>query len=131
MFIAELLYNELSTARQCGPINRAESGYLCDHGGVAPIDISSHLLPGAIHLKIDLVDAGGFFASSTLSLNTNCTQNGVTGPATITGNPIPSTNPTPQQLTQNFSFNPTTDQKVKFVYDLSPGASSGNAVDHQ
>lgn len=95
-------------------------------GGVAPIDISSHLLPGAIQLKIDLVDAGDFLASSTLYLNTNCTQTGVTGPAAITGNPIPSTNPTAQQLTQNFAFNPTTNQKVQFVYDLSEAHAAGS-----
>ncbi len=66
-----------------------------------------------------------FLAGSTLYLNTNCTQTGVTGPATITGNPIPQTNPTPAQLTQNFAFNPTTDQKVQFVYDLSEAHAAG------
>jgi len=95
-------------------------------GGVAPIDISSQLQPGPVQLKIDLVDTGTFLASSTVYLNTNCSQNGVTGPATITGNPIPSTNPTPQQLTQNFPFNPTTDQKVQFVYDLSQAQAAGS-----
>jgi hypothetical protein len=95
-------------------------------GGVAPIDISSQLQPGAVQLKIDLVDTGTYLASSTIYLNTNCSQNGVTGPATITGNPIPSSNPTPQQLTQSFPFNPTTDQKVQFVYDLSQAQAAGS-----
>lgn len=95
-------------------------------GGVPPIDISSRLLPGAVQLKLDLVDTGEFFlTSSTLYLNTNCTQTGVTGPATITGNPISQTNPTPAQLTQNFAFNPTTDQQVQFVYDLSEAQAAG------
>jgi hypothetical protein len=95
-------------------------------GGVPPINISSQLQPGSVQVKIDLVDTGTFLTSSTLYLRTNCSQNGVTGPATITGNPIPSTNPTPQQLTQNFPFNPTTDQKVQFVYDLSQAQAAGS-----
>jgi hypothetical protein len=95
-------------------------------GGVPPIDISSYLGPGALQLKIDLVDTGEFvLTSSTLYLNTNCTQTGVTGPATITGNPISQTDPTPAQLTQNFAFNPTTDQQVQFVYDLSEAHAAG------
>jgi hypothetical protein len=102
-------------------------------GGVAPIDISSKLQSGPVQLKIDLVDTGTingaqtgvYLASSTLYLNTNCSQNGVTGPATITGNPISQSNPTPAQLTQNFAFNPTTDQKVQFTYDLSEAHAAG------
>src|SRR6185437_5773997 len=94
-------------------------------GGVAPIDISSQFQPGALQVKIDLVDNGGFLTSSTLYLNTNCSQNGVSGPATITGNPIPGSDPTPAQLTQNFAFNPTTDQKVQFTYDLSKAQAAG------
>jgi hypothetical protein len=49
----------------------------------------------------------------------------VSGPATITGNPIAQTNPTPAQLTQNFAFNPTTNQQVEFVYDLSEAHAAG------
>src|SRR3984885_6223156 len=94
-------------------------------GGVAPIDISGQLLAGPLQVKIDLVDTGGFLASSTLYLNTNCSQSGVSGPATITGNPIPQSNPTPAQLTQNFAFNPTTNQQVQFVYDLSIAQAAG------
>lgn len=95
-------------------------------GGVAPIDISNHLMLGSLALKIDLVDTGGYLASSTVYLNTNCTKAGVTGPATITGNPISQTNPTPAQLTQNFAFNPTADQQVQFVYDLSEANAAGS-----
>jgi hypothetical protein len=94
-------------------------------GGVAPIDISNHLIPGSFALKIDLVDTGVYLAGSTVYLNTNCTKTGVTGPATITGNSISQTNPTPAQLTQNFAFNPTTDQQVQFVYDLSKANAAG------
>ena len=95
-------------------------------GGVAPINISSNLQSGPQQLKIDLVDTGGYLANSTLYLNTNCTLTGVTGPAEITGNPIPQSNPTSQQLTQNFSFNPTTNQQVKFVYDLTAAQTAGS-----
>ncbi len=109
-----------------GQLNGVNPDTLVSTGGVAPIDISSHLQEGAVQLKIDLVDEGGYLASSTLYLKTSCTQNGVTGPATITGNPISQTNPTPEQLTQTFPFNPTTDQKVQFVYDLSQAQSAGS-----
>jgi hypothetical protein len=78
-----------------------------------------------VQVKIDLVDTGSVLTSSTLYLRTNCSQNGVTGPATITGNPISST-PTPQQLTQSFPFNPTTNQAVQFVYDLSQAQAAGS-----
>lgn len=94
-------------------------------GGVAPIDISGSLQPGAQQLKIDLVDTGGYLASSTIYLNTSCSLSGVTGPASITGNPIPQTNPTPQQLTQTFAFNTTTGQQIQFVYDLSQAEAAG------
>jgi Bacterial Ig-like domain (group 3) len=97
---------------------------LLSTGGVPPIDISSQLQSGPVQVKIDLVDTGTFLTSSTLYLRTNCSQNGVTGPATITGNPISST-PTPQQLTQSFPFNPTTNQQVQFVYDLSIAQAAG------
>jgi uncharacterized repeat protein (TIGR01451 family) len=94
-------------------------------GGVAPIDISSALQPGLIQVKIDLVDTGGFLAGSSVYLNTSCTQAGVTGPGKITGNPIPQTNPPASTLTQTFSFDPTTDQQVEFVYNLSVAQNAG------
>jgi hypothetical protein len=94
-------------------------------GGVAPIDISGSLQPGQLQLKIDLADAGVFLASSTIYLDTSCTVLGITGPAKVTGNPIPQNNPSPAQLTQNFSFDPNTDQKVQFTYDLSVAQSAG------
>ncbi len=94
-------------------------------GGVAPIDISSALQPGSVQVKIDLADTGGFLAGSSVYLNTSCTQAGVTGPGKITGNPIPQTNPPASTLTQQFSFDPTTDQQVEFVYDLSVAQTAG------
>ena len=76
------------------------------------------------------VDAGGYLASSSIYLNTNCTQTGVTGPADITGNPISSTNPTPQQLTQTFPFDSTTNQQIQFVYNLAQaqGVAGGLSI---
>lgn len=93
-------------------------------GGVAPIDIHSKLFAGTQNVTIGLADEGGFLASSTVFLTTNCALGGVTGPATITGNPIPP-NPTPDQLTQGFDFNPTTTQVVGFVLDLSAAEDAG------
>jgi uncharacterized repeat protein (TIGR01451 family) len=93
-------------------------------GGVAPIDISSSLQAGTVQTQFSLVDTGGFLASSSIYLNTNCTQAGITGPGNITGNPIPSTNPTPQQLTQDFTFDSSNNQQIQFVYDLSQAAST-------
>jgi uncharacterized repeat protein (TIGR01451 family) len=88
-------------------------------GGVPPIDISASLASGSVQAKFDLVDTGGLLASSSIYLNTNCTQAGVTGPANITGNPISSTNPTPAELTQTFPFDSTTNQQIQFVYNLA------------
>jgi uncharacterized repeat protein (TIGR01451 family) len=87
--------------------------------GVGPIDVSSFLLPGSQQVQFDLVDTGGYLASTSLYLNTSCSQAGVTGPASITGQPISSSNPTPQQLTQSFPFDSTTGQVLNFTYDLS------------
>jgi hypothetical protein len=44
----------------------------------------------------------------------------------VSGNTIPP-NPTPQELTQTFAFNQTTNQVVGFEYDLS-GAQSSNTL---
>jgi uncharacterized repeat protein (TIGR01451 family) len=98
---------------------------LASSGGVPPIDISSHLWPGAVQAHIRTVDTGGYLTSSTLYLVTNCTNEGISGPGNITGNPIPSSNPTGQQLTQNYAFNSSASQQVQFSYDLSQAQSSG------
>lgn len=95
-------------------------------GGVPPIDISSLLIPGAQQVKIDLVDEGGFVANSSVFLNTNCTAKGVTGPALISGNTIPATNPTTQQLNQDFTFNTGNDQMIGFEYNLSGAQTAGS-----
>lgn len=93
-------------------------------GGVAPIDIHSMLVPGPSTVTISLVDDGSYLASSSLYLNTNCTQTGVTGPAVVSGNPI-NNPPTPPELTQTFNFNGGSGQNVGFVYDLSEAETDG------
>lgn len=95
-------------------------------GGVAPIDISALLTSGTQNVTVGLGDGGGILASSSIFLTTNCTQGGVTGPATVTGNPI-STGGTPQGLTQNFNFNTGNNQVVGFVYDVS-GSNNANTL---
>ena len=94
-------------------------------GGVSPIDISNKLKTGTNQVQISLVDTGFFLTSSTLYLVTNCMPNGVSGPGNVTGNPIPSTNPSSQQLTQNYSFNSFSSQQVMFTFDLSEAQNSG------
>ena len=98
---------------------------LASSGGVPPIDISSHLWPGAIQAQITTVDTGGYLTSSTLYLVTNCTNEGISGPGNITGNPIPSSNPNGQQLTQNYAFNSSNSLQVQFSYDLSQAKNAG------
>jgi hypothetical protein len=107
-----------------GQLNGANPDTLVSNGGVPPIDIHTNLVQGTNQITISEVDGGGELASSSLYLTTNCTQGGVTGGGNITGNPIPQTNPSPQQLTQNFTFNTGSDQQVQFTYDLSTAQSA-------
>jgi hypothetical protein len=97
-----------------GKLTGQDPDGLASSGGVPPIDISSHLWPGAFQAQIRTVDTGGYLTSSTLYLVTNCTNEGISGPGNITGNPIPSSNPTGQQLTQNYAFNSSGNQQVQF-----------------
>ena len=94
-------------------------------GGVAPIDISASLAAGTNQVQLALVDTGGYLASSSIYLVTNCTQAGVSGPATISGNPI-SSNPTPDELVQGFPFDSGDNQNVEQIYDLSVAQSNGD-----
>jgi hypothetical protein len=106
--------------------NGTDPDTLLPGGGVGPIDISTLLAKNASQqVKIDLQDLGVVLASSTLYLNTNCTVTGVSAPATITGNPIQASNPPPQQLAQNFSFNTLSDSNITFQYDLTAAQSAG------
>ncbi|MGB6192012.1 MAG: Ig-like domain repeat protein, partial [Terracidiphilus sp.] len=108
-----------------GQLNGVNPDTLLPNGGVAPIDISSMLIGGQQQVKIDLADQGGWVTNSTLYLNTNCTSLGVSAPATLSGNTISSTNPPASQLTQNFTFNPVTNNGISFQYDLSTAQAAG------
>ncbi len=88
---------------QNGGLNGQDPDGFVSTGGVRPIDISNHLWPGMMQTQISLVDTGGYLASSSLYLVTNCTNEGITGPGLITGNPISSSSPTNPQLAQNYS----------------------------
>jgi uncharacterized repeat protein (TIGR01451 family) len=95
--------------------------------GVPAIDISGHLLAATAQtLKLDFIDSGAYYlTNSAVYLNTNCTQIGVTGPAKITGNPMSATNPTGAQLAQDFTFDPSPDQRINFGYDLTAAQNAG------
>jgi len=108
-----------------GGLNGQDPDGLVSTGGVPPIDISGMLTPGTIQTEINLVDTGGYLASSTLYLVTNCTSKGVAGPGLVTGSPISNSNPTSSQLAQNYSFNSNSNQQVQFTYDLSEAQNSG------
>ncbi len=110
---------------QNGGLNGQDPDGFVSTGGVPAIDISNHLWPGMIQTQISLVDTGGFLASSTLYLVTNCTNEGITGPGQITGNPIPSSDATNPQLAQNYPFNSSNNQQIQFTYDLSQAQASG------
>ena len=108
-----------------GTITGKDPDQYVSNGGVPPVSISSQLVPGSQQVKIDLQDEGVYLTSSTIYLNTNCTLEGVTGPATVAGNPISQPNPTPDQLSQDFSFDPITNQTIGFGYDLTQAQSAG------
>jgi hypothetical protein len=75
-------------------------------GGVPPIDISADLgSSGTPNTSITLLDAGGFVASSSLFLVTNCSPAGIAPGGTVTGNPV-TTDPNTQTQTLTFDANP-------------------------
>jgi hypothetical protein len=94
-------------------------------GGVPALDIAGSLQPGANKVQITTVDSGYFLTSSTLYLVTSCTSNGVSGSGNITGNPISSSSPTGNQLTQNYPVNSANDQQTQFTYDLTTANNAG------
>jgi hypothetical protein len=96
------------------------SGPLGVIGGVAPIDISSFLTPGANQITLDVVDFGGYLASSTINLVTNCSPTGALGSGKITGNPITTTN-----LVTPFNFSTAPNLNVQFLSDFSTAQADG------
>ncbi len=117
--------NSYRSQAENGGLNGKDPDNYVNNGGVPPIDISRWLTPGTVQAQLKLVDTGGYFTGSTLYLVTNCTSNGVAGPGKVTGNPIPQSGPTNSQLAQNYAFNPTTNQKVQFTYDLTQAQAAG------
>jgi hypothetical protein len=103
-----------------------DTGTFTASGGVPPIDISGLLVQGAQQAKFEVVDTGGELTNASLYLVTSCTEGGVTGPATVTGNPIPGVNPPPSLLVQNFGFDTAPGQGVGFTYDISTPQQNGN-----
>ena len=96
------------------------SGPLGVVGGVAPIDISGYLTSGANQITLDLVDFGGYLASSTINLVTNCSPTGALGSGKITGNPI-----TPTDLVAPFNFSTAPNLNVQFLTDFSTAQGDG------
>jgi hypothetical protein len=102
-----------------------DTGTFTATGGVAPIDISSLFVQGTQQATFEIVDTGYILTNASLYLVTSCTQGGVTGPATVTGNPIPAVNPPPSLLVQNFNFDSAPGQGVGFTYDVSTAQQNG------
>ncbi len=96
------------------------SGPLGVVGGVAPIDISRFLSPGANQITLDEVDFNGYLASSTINLITSCTSTGALGSGKITGNPI-----TPTSLVTPFNFSTAPNLNVQFLTDFSTAQADG------
>jgi hypothetical protein len=112
---------------EAGDVLGVDPDTLVSDGGVPPIEIGSLLIPGAKQMvKIDAVDEGVYLAASTIFLDSNCTENGVTGPTHLNGNPIPQNDPTAPQLTQGFEFDRNAGSLVSFTYDLSRAANDPN-----
>jgi hypothetical protein len=77
-------------------------------GGVSPIDVSGFLMAAATNqLSVNLVDTGGYVASSTVFLVTNCTTPGTVAPGgSVSGNPITPSTPSSEVQTFALDTNP-------------------------
>ena len=95
--------------------------------GVGAIDISGLLTNSSTPQTVTIQeqDDGGILTASSMFLATNCTVGPVTGPATVSGNTITTSNPS--TLTQTFNFDTNNGNVVGFVYDLTP-ASTANTL---
>ena len=91
--------------------------------GMAPVDITSVLQNASFDkskpliVTINLEDEGAVVASSTINMSTTCAFNGVTGPATVGGNPISGSDN--QGTGQSFDFDTTDNKNVGFGYDVT------------
>jgi len=99
-------------------------GAITTAGGIAPIQIGSYLAPGANTVTLSTIDTGGYLTSSSLYLNTNCTQGGVSGAPTVNGNIITTSNTA--TLTQTAPFSTGTNLNVQEVFDLSTAQTDGD-----
>lgn len=101
--------------------------------GVAPLFINNSIVnpdfdySKPLNLTIGLEDEGGLLTSSSIILTTSCTINGVTGPATVGGNPISSTGNS--GTSQSFEFNNSSNKIVGFGYDVT--GALPDLIDHQ
>lgn len=102
--------------------NQDPDGTIAAEGGVGPLDISTMLVGGVNTIQLDAVDTGGYLASSSVYLYTNCTPNGAVGGGTVSGNPV-----TTDTSTQTFPFSTADNLNVQFLLDLS-NAFNGNTI---
>ena len=83
-------------------------------GGIPYLNVSTFFPSGPeVQASVSMQDAGGYVASSTLFLVTDCQQTGIVPGGTITGNPITGTNPASQ--TQTFTFDSAPGQNISFT----------------
>lgn len=79
-------------------------------GGVAPINVSSFLTASSTtQASFTLTDAGGYVASSSLFLVTNCSPAGIVPGGSITGNPIT------EGVPQTFAFDSAPGQNISLA----------------
>ena len=96
--------------------------------GVPALNISSFFpaAGGSLQATVTALDGGGYLASSSLFLVTNCTQAGIAPGATITGNPITSGNTASQ--TQTFTFDSAPNQNISFTSSDAVSVQSGTTT---
>ncbi len=101
------------------PVNGGGAGSFIANYGVAPINVAALLAPGSGNgtqiqsASFQLQDAGGDLGAGTLHLVTDCTLSGVTPGATVTGNPISTSNPA--SLTQTYAIDSAPGQDISIV----------------
>lgn len=97
--------------------------------GIPPLNISS-LFPTSngnhsVQATISLVDGGGYVASSTVFLVTNCSLNSVAPGGSITGNPITAD---PSTQTQTFNLSSGPGKNISFTTSDAVAIANGAPV---
>lgn len=101
------------------PMNGGAPGSFLATYGIPPLNVASLLTPGTGNssqvqsVSVQLQDAGGYLGASTLHLVTNCSLAGVTPGATVTGNPISTSDPS--SLTQTYTVDSAPGQDISVV----------------